>query len=154
MSRSMGTTGSTVATRRRKSLTLVQQAWALATRYPQVHQPSVQRERLLWSIPLQPTPISTTYTVLINYRLGRHPRVYVTNPELVVRPDEALPHTFTQDGSLCLYYDEFSPSQDFIAHALVPWASEWLFHYELWLATGEWYGGGIEHRSQRKEQPS
>jgi hypothetical protein len=143
-----------VAARGRRSLTLVQQAWALATRYPQVDRPIVKHGRLLWSIQLQPTPISVTYTILVDYQLGRHPRVYVPDPELVIRPDEELPHTFIHDDSLCLYYDEFSPSRDLIADTLVPWASEWLLHYELWLATGAWHGGGIEHRSQRKEQPS
>ena len=24
----------------------------------------------------------------------------------------------------------------------VPWTSEWLLNYEIWLATGTWYGGG------------
>ena len=25
---------------------------------------------------------------------------------------------------------------------LVPWTSEWLYHYELWVATRTWYGDG------------
>ena len=30
-----------------------------------------------------------------------------------------------------------------IATTTVPWAAEWLLHYELWLATdGTWCGGG------------
>ena len=29
-----------------------------------------------------------------------------------------------------------------IAETIVPWASEWLFYYEIWKGTGEWYGGG------------
>jgi hypothetical protein len=60
---------------------------------------------------------------------------------LVVRPDEELPHTFIHDDSLCLYYNEFSPARNLFADTLVPWASEWLLHYELWLATGAWHGG-------------
>jgi hypothetical protein len=139
-----------VAAPRRRSLTLVQQAWALATRYPQVRRPVVQRDRLSWKIALQPTPISITYTVAVDYQLGRNLRIYVTDPELVTRGDERLPHTFTEDGSLCLYYNEFLLCRDLIADTLVPWASEWLLHYELWLATGEWNGGGVDHRSQPK----
>ena len=30
-----------------------------------------------------------------------------------------------------------------LATTIVPWCSEWLFYYELWLATGEWLGGGV-----------
>ena len=29
-----------------------------------------------------------------------------------------------------------------IADTIVPWTAEWLVHYEIWLVTGEWYGGG------------
>jgi hypothetical protein len=29
-----------------------------------------------------------------------------------------------------------------MANSIVPWASEWLFFYEMWLITGEWDGGG------------
>ncbi|MDY0295864.1 MAG: hypothetical protein RB296_00975 [Acidobacteriota bacterium] len=39
-----------------------------------------------------------------------------------------------------------------IAKTIVPWASEWLIFYELWLATGEWLGGGI-HAGTYKEDP-
>lgn len=34
-----------------------------------------------------------------------------------------------------------------LADTIVPWAAEWLLHYELWLATGEWGGGGV-HRGE------
>ena len=27
-----------------------------------------------------------------------------------------------------------------IVDTIVPWAAEWLLHYEIWLATGEWFG--------------
>jgi hypothetical protein len=55
---------------------------------------------------------------------------------------QVLAHLEEDTGTLII--DHFD--LDFIADTLVPWASEWLFDYELWLATGEWYGGGIEHR--------
>lgn len=34
------------------------------------------------------------------------PHLCIVEPELVTRPGEDLPHTFTKDGGLCLYYDE------------------------------------------------
>ena len=27
-----------------------------------------------------------------------------------------------------------------IVDTIVAWAAEWLLHYEIWLATGEWFG--------------
>lgn len=129
------------------SLTL--QAIRLQRLYPHVERPLVQNGRLLWAIPLQPTPISVSYTVGVDYREPKPVRLYVVEPELVTRPGEKLPHTFGEDGSLCLHYREFSPATEYIADVLVPWAAEWLLHYELWLATGEWHGGGIEHPASK-----
>jgi hypothetical protein len=107
---------------------------------------------LVWAIPLQPTPISVTYRVVVDYQAGQQPHLYVAEPELAVRPGEELPHTYKENGSLCLYFGqtEFSARRDFIADVLIPWASEWLLHYELWLVTGQWCGGGIEHREPEK----
>ena len=31
----------------------------------------------------------------------------------------------------------------YLAETILPWASEWLAHYEGWLYTGEWKGGGV-----------
>jgi hypothetical protein len=45
-------------------------------------------------------------------------------------------------NTLCLYLGEewsrVNPLTD-----LVGWATEWLFFYEVWLATGMWLGGGL-----------
>jgi len=30
-----------------------------------------------------------------------------------------------------------------ISNNIMPWISEWLYYYEIWPVTGEWYGGGI-----------
>lgn len=131
----------------RRRISLTQQAIRLQRLYPHVERPVLHRGRLLWAIPLQPTSISTTYTVLVDFKEHEAPRLHVVYPDLVARPGEDMPHTFTDDGSLCLHYAEFSFAHDYIADVLVPWAGEWLLYYELWLATGEWHGGGIEHRA-------
>ena len=39
-----------------------------------------------------------------------------------------------------------------IAKTILPWTSEWLVHYQLWLATGEWHGGGIHLGEQYSEK--
>jgi hypothetical protein len=33
----------------------------------------------------------------------------------------------------------------YYVQSLIPWACEWLCHYELWVSTGIWHGGGIDH---------
>jgi hypothetical protein len=52
-----------------------------------------------------------------------------------------LPHVFGGED-LCLYYEGEWTSEMALVETIVPWASEWLVHYELWLITGEWGGGG------------
>lgn len=62
-----------------------------------------------------------------------------------------VPHMYS-DGSLCLFYpgyDEWKYSDSW-AETLIPWASLWLYYYELWLMTGEWIGGGIHENSKKQ----
>ena len=37
----------------------------------------------------------------------------------------------------------------YVAETTMPWAAEWLFFFELWLATDEWLGGGVLHGEPR-----
>ena len=50
--------------------------------------------------------------------------------------------SFHRHGRLHLH-DEWNADM-LISESVVPWTSEWLLHYELWLATDEWLGGGHE----------
>lgn len=57
------------------------------------------------------------------------------------------------DGSLCLHVPgEWRPDM-LLAATIVPWTLEWLVHYEAWLATGEWRGGGVDHGPARLKAP-
>jgi len=95
----------------------------------------------VWTGVLQPTPLSRAYTIRITCATDAHPRVVVAHPTLASRPDEPLPHVY-REGCLCLYEDgEWQPSM-FIAETIVPWACEWLAHYEIWKATGHWCADG------------
>lgn len=93
-------------------------------------------------VELQPNPSSRPYTVRIKYRIGGVPEVHVLTPTLRLHPDaEGLPHTYP-GNRLCLHLPgEWQPTM-FITHTTVPWTSEWLLYYEIWLITGRWNGGG------------
>ena len=107
--------------------------------------PLRQRDGIDWRGVLQPSELSQLYTVQLLYRAGGNPRVFVRRPTLEARAGRKPEHLYP-DGSLCLFHPrrgEWLPS-DVIAHTIIPWAAEWLFHYECWLFTGEWLGGG-EH---------
>jgi hypothetical protein len=75
--------------------------------------------------------------------LGRRdnlvPFVYVIQPSLEPDGDGNVPHVYN-DGSLCLNRKTDLAPSDLYAHTIVPWASEWLFYYEIWKATAIWMG--------------
>jgi hypothetical protein len=68
----------------------------------------------------------------------------VLDPELIRPPESDLPHVY-EDDVLCLHLTDEWTADMLIATTTVPWAAEWLLHYEIWLSTdGTWCGGG-EH---------
>lgn len=95
---------------------------------------------------IQPTPLSEFYNVKICYIKGRLVKVFVIDKKLqIAKNRKKLPHVYnTERQQLCLY----SPSKKewvsskYISETIIPWASEWLYYYELWLPEGKWYGGG------------
>ena len=110
--------------------------------------------RLLWIGHLQPTALSDRYRVRIDVRRsGRMiPDVYVESPKLQDRHDETVPHLYDRKRAmLCLWRPgrgEWSAHM-WIVDSVLLWASEWLFFYEVWFATGEWLGGGEHPPSDR-----
>lgn len=126
--------------RRAPGRSLAQQAFALRASFP-VAGMRLSSQQLVWQGLITPTALSRDYAVTITYRLGRFPKVRVVAPALECPPGESIPHVFS-DGSLCLHLDEEWSADMLIAHTTVPWTSEWLFNYEIWLATETWHGGG------------
>lgn len=106
-----------------------------------------------WEGEIQPTPICQIYRISIVFWFDKHPTTKVISPQLLIREGEKLPHVYSQiKKQLCLYYpiDKEWHSSLWIAETIVPWASEWLYHYENWTVTGNWQGGGIDHESPEK----
>lgn len=108
----------------------------------------LHHNRLEWEGELQPSILSEKYQVRIEYLLGRRPTVTVYGGNLRKIDDPALPHHFRVDPirkqiEMCLHLPEEFNGRKLLANTILPWASEWLLHYEVWLATNEWYGGGV-----------
>lgn len=95
---------------------------------------------------IRPTSRSIEYSVMIKYKLGQYPDIWVLNDVLRRNAlNEEIPHMYDQER-LCLFrpkYGEFKFS-DNISDTIIPWISLWLYHYENWHLTGFWDGGG-EH---------
>lgn len=105
---------------------------------------------LQWVGIVHPAPYCERYRMHLSYRTDSRykarPVVTIQDPLLQKRGDKGCPHRYAEQEP-CLYYppsDEWTPSM-LLAFTIVPWASRWLYFYEMWLATGEWLGGGIDH---------
>jgi hypothetical protein len=105
---------------------------------------SIRGARLRWTGRLQPTPLSVEYVLGLGFKLGESgPAVEVLDPVLRGEDVDALPHVYAGDR-LCLCYPWQWTDNELIARTIIPWASEWLLHYEVWKVTGDWRGGGHE----------
>lgn len=106
----------------------------------------VRRSELVATGDLTPTPQSRTYRVKLFFAPWCYPKVYVLRPNLALLVGGAhLPHVYRTDNELCLFLPgngEWDHGM-FLADTIIPWSAEWLLWYELWQATGEWYGGGL-----------
>lgn len=104
---------------------------------------NTQRGYLVCTGRIQPAPLNRSYLVRIEYSPPRVPRACLLDPVLEPRtPGGDIPHTYGNERP-CFFDPKNDWRQDMkIALTIVPWLSLWLFYYEVWLATGTWYGGG------------
>jgi hypothetical protein len=95
--------------------------------------------------------MSRYYTVKIKYHPNSKgvmtPDTYVLFPKHLplAKGKTKLPHVYCNESQKICLYDwrnkEWNPTMP-LATTIVPWASEWLYFYEVWVMTGEWYGEG------------
>lgn len=127
-------------------LSVSAQALAMSEHYPTFTRTGT-REHATWTGTVTPLAGCQSYRVQVRYTLGESPKTIVVKPELTDRGDgQPIPHRYS-DGSLCLYWPaqkSWTP-QKLIARTVIPWIPLWLYHYEVWLATGVWHGGGTSH---------
>lgn len=132
-----------------KRISLIVQAGKLRSMFPESHIIRSGEKELTWIHTITPTPLSNSYKVKIQYRRPKGVKCFVLEPKLeLAEGKKSLPHVYsTPLQQLCLYFPngfEWNTSM-LLTETIVPWASEWLYHYELWVATGQWHGGGTKH---------
>jgi hypothetical protein len=121
---------------------LAAQVGALRRQWP-AGRTMLARGAVRWIGPLQPTAVSREYTVSVVYRPHRSPEVRVLDPPLDPGDRLRLPHVYP-GNRLCLYTQSALEWDEtmLLADTIIPWAAEWLLHYEIWHVTGHWGGGG------------
>ena len=129
-----------------KPLPLSKQCASMRENYPDFDV-KWEKNEMICKGPIQPTSLSNVYTVEIRYKLAGVPYVRLIDPPLKKRKGSAeeIPHVYSHNKCLCLYYPkrhEFE-SANALAMTIVPWISLWLYFYEMWHVTGVWQGGGI-----------
>lgn len=101
---------------------------------------------LIWTHNLTPSHLGNTYKVMLFFDRNKGLSFYVLEPKLkLANGATKLPHVYsTEEQRLCLFDPKFDSwnSNMIFSNTIIPWASEWLLHYEFWVVTGEWYGGG------------
>lgn len=132
---------------KKREIPLIVQAYKLQSYFPDSKY-SIRQNILVWKGYLQPTHLSPKYLIKVVYQREKHPNVYVIEPKplILAKGKSKLEHVYdTGEQHLCIYYKRAKEWNEtkFIADTIIPWTSEWLFHYEIWVTTGAWHGGGI-----------
>lgn len=138
-------------------ISLIHQEGTLKSYFPGTKIERKGENELIWTGTVTPSPLSSTYTLLLHYIRKEGAKVYVVEPkELTMAEGKiVLPHVYsTPEQRLCLYYpiDKEWNSGMYYVKTLIPWACEWLNHYELWVSTGTWHGGGVHHETEAEKQ--
>lgn len=137
------------------SYNLAVQAGKIKLLFP-LSNPSFNQNELTWKYTVTPSPLSASYEIKLHYSKGQQPNVYVINQKLELYPGEiGLPHVYnTTKQWLCIYYRKEREWKNnmLFADTVIPWTCEWLLHYECWLATGIWHGGGIHNVTEVEKQ--
>jgi hypothetical protein len=131
---------------RDRPLPMAVQKMCIRERFPQFKHSNMQGA---WIGTLKPSENSPEYLVKVAYVLHNIPQVFVLKPKL--HPDS--PHIYKDSGALCLYYPEDRSwnSQKLLGNTILLWTAEWLYYYELWLATGQWFGPEAPHTDNKVE---
>lgn len=141
-----------MAVKRKNSLKLEdksisQQIAALRVKYPHFISSFDSHTGLIIKGTLQPTARSDVYHFEMKYSINSSPELKITSPQLIKNSKgDSIPHLYS-GMKLCLYYPKYREFKrtDYLCDTIIPWASLWLYYYEVWHLTGEWLGGGISH---------
>ena len=110
-------------------------------RFPGFAYRNVKGATAEWNGFLQPREGRTTYQIKVRVPQAGRVQVLVTRPAL----DPRARHRY-RDGSLCLYDpDDRTWTRDMPLSKLVALAAVWLYFYEKWLTTGQWFVDEAPH---------
>jgi hypothetical protein len=100
--------------------------------------------KAIWSGRWRPTDLSDTYEIQVSYRFLGRPVISILSPKLeLAKGKKRLPHVYKGGQyDICVHIKTDWHYSMRISHTIMPWISQWLYFYEVWLQTGEWIGKG------------
>lgn len=133
------------------------QAALIERMFPETQVTTRLGQRLAWTHTICPSPLGGKYRVRLEYDIADKPNIFVIEPKplALAKGKSKLEHCYDQKTQrLCLYYPDGKEWNKgmILTKTIIPWTYEWLYHYEIWLGTGEWTGGGIHLTSNKKKK--
>ena len=137
-------------------LSLAAQVHALRARFPDGCG-TIKRGRLIWEQSITPHPLAGTYHCRLNYAMREYPHVSCLHPQLsTLAGGRTVPHVYRREEpvEMCLFMRQRECWGDTmsLARVVMPLAYFWLAHFEEWLFSGVWRGGGTHET--RESTPS
>ncbi len=133
--------------KRNSGVSLIVQVGRLKSLFPDSKISRIGEESLVWVHNIIPTPLSNSYKLKVHYRRNKGVDCCVQEPKLLLAAGQrVLPHVYsTLHQKLCLFYPDGREwnARMLLTETIIPWASEWLLYYEIWLATGVWKGAEL-----------
>ncbi len=131
---------------KKKNISLALQYYNLQNEYPDM-KIILHNNKIKCQFSVTPTPLSKTYNIFMYYNGNSKPRVFLYGDNVLKIDCPDFPHIYDKNidkcrAELCLYYGKEWTREKLISETIIPWIIEWLVHYEIWLVTGKWNGGG------------
>lgn len=131
-----------------KIIPIAVQAGCIKKMFPDSQLEVSHDKQLTWTYTICPSPLGDKYKVKLEYSINGIPNVYVIHPKplALANGKPKLEHCYDQQKQrLCLYVPNSGEwtKQKLLTQTIIPWTYDWLYHYEIWLCTGVWTGGGL-----------
>ena len=137
-----------------KSLSISVQTMSIKRMFPDTAVTNTHDQLLTWVNTISPSPLGDAYKIRLVYHISDiRPKVYVLNPKPLplAKNRENLPHCYDYvKQELCLFFPdgrEWNKTM-LLTATIIPWIYEWLYHYEIWVGSGDWFGGGVHLTKQ------
>ena len=140
---------------KQKNISVALQFYNLKYEYPDMNI-RLHRNKMQCWFNVSPTPLSKIYNIYMIYTGTGRPKVILYDNNLLKIDQPDFPHCYDKNiednkVELCLYYGREWNRRKLISETIIPWTVEWLAHYEIWLVTGKWNGGGKHPSTENRK---